>query len=76
MYCIVVVDKQNRWLILTNQLKQVYESELEGVVCYQDEHGEIICEGYDEGPCFQRISKPTYYQYPIPPRFDSKFVLF
>ncbi|KEH24666.1 hypothetical protein MTR_7g117550 [Medicago truncatula] len=55
---------------------KVYESEPEGVVCYQDEHGEIICEGYDEGPCFQRISKPIYYQYPIPPRFDSKFVLF
>ncbi|XP_024625709.1 uncharacterized protein [Medicago truncatula] len=57
---------------IKNKLKQVYESEPEGVVCYQDEHGEIICEGYDEGPCFQRISKPIYYQYPIPPSRDAE----
>jgi len=31
-------------------LEQVYENLSEGVVCYRDENGEIICEGYDEGP--------------------------
>ena len=41
--------------------KQVYEDESQGIVCYQDDRGEIICEGYDEGPCFQRIPKPTYH---------------
>ncbi|XP_057439753.1 uncharacterized protein LOC130731468 isoform X2 [Lotus japonicus] len=35
-----------------------------GIVCYQDEHGEIVCEGYDEGPCFKRISKPSYHPSP------------
>ncbi|XP_061356845.1 uncharacterized protein LOC133301241 [Gastrolobium bilobum] len=39
---------------------KVYEDKSQGIVCYQDERGEIICEGYDEGPCFQRISKRTY----------------
>nr|GLL23279.1 uncharacterized protein LOC109187501 isoform X1 [Ipomoea trifida] len=32
-----------------NRIK-VYENLSEGVVCYKDENGEIICEGYDEGP--------------------------
>nr|GMC71030.1 uncharacterized protein LOC109187501 isoform X1 [Ipomoea batatas] len=32
-----------------NRIK-VYENLSEGVVCYRDENGEIICEGYDEGP--------------------------
>ncbi|KAE9598077.1 hypothetical protein Lal_00003889 [Lupinus albus] len=39
---------------------KVYEDRSQGIVCYQDEYGEITCEGYDEGPCFQRSSKPTY----------------
>ncbi|XP_028796265.1 uncharacterized protein LOC114751762 [Neltuma alba] len=37
---------------------KVYENRSEGIVCYQDENGEIFCEGYDEGPRFQRTSKP------------------
>ncbi|KAJ1390764.1 hypothetical protein SESBI_37171 [Sesbania bispinosa] len=50
-------------LRITASIKKnkVYEDQSQGIVCYQDEHGEIICEGYDEGPCFQRISKPTYH---------------
>ncbi|RDX86870.1 hypothetical protein CR513_31742, partial [Mucuna pruriens] len=42
-------------------IKQVYEDHSQGIVCYQDEHGEIICEGYDEGPCFQRIPDSTIH---------------
>ncbi|KAK4267135.1 hypothetical protein QN277_023958 [Acacia crassicarpa] len=38
---------------------KVYEDQSEGIVCYQDENGELICEGYDEGPRFQRTPKPT-----------------
>ncbi|KAG8490523.1 hypothetical protein CXB51_015784 [Gossypium anomalum] len=26
----------------------------QGVICYRDENGEIVCEGYDEGPRFPR----------------------
>ncbi|MED6204746.1 hypothetical protein PIB30_011718 [Stylosanthes scabra] len=40
---------------------KVYENKSEGIVCYEDERGEIICEGYDEGPCFQRIPKANYH---------------
>ncbi|KAL2345985.1 hypothetical protein Fmac_007270 [Flemingia macrophylla] len=38
---------------------KVYEDLSQGIVCYQDENGEITCEGYDEGPCFQRIPEHT-----------------
>ncbi|XP_073063708.1 uncharacterized protein [Primulina eburnea] len=31
----------------------VFEDQSAGVVCYKDENGEIICEGFDEGPRFQ-----------------------
>ncbi|RCV06648.1 hypothetical protein SETIT_1G179900v2 [Setaria italica] len=30
--------------------KKVYEDQLRGIICYRDENGEMICEGYDEGP--------------------------
>ncbi|TVU12225.1 hypothetical protein EJB05_45858 [Eragrostis curvula] len=30
--------------------KEVFEDQLRGIVCYKDEKGEMICEGYDEGP--------------------------
>ncbi|TKY61155.1 hypothetical protein E2542_SST11005 [Spatholobus suberectus] len=49
-------------LRITASIKnKVYEDHSQGIVCYQDEHGEIICEGYDEGPCFQRVPEPTYH---------------
>ncbi|XP_020213354.1 uncharacterized protein LOC109797659 isoform X2 [Cajanus cajan] len=47
-------------LRITASIKnKVYEDLSQGIVCYEDEHGEITCEGYDEGPCFQRIPEPT-----------------
>ncbi|XP_022149736.1 uncharacterized protein LOC111018083 isoform X2 [Momordica charantia] len=33
---------------------KVFEDQSEGVICYADENGEIICEGYDEGPRFHQ----------------------
>ncbi|QCE13397.1 hypothetical protein DEO72_LG11g390 [Vigna unguiculata] len=45
--------------ITASMKNKVYEDRSEGIVCYQDERGEIICEGYDEGPCFQRIPELT-----------------
>ncbi|KAF8011266.1 hypothetical protein BT93_J1774 [Corymbia citriodora subsp. variegata] len=33
---------------------QVFVDQCEGIVCYRDESGEIICEGYEEGPRFCR----------------------
>lgn len=42
-----------------NKIK-VFEDKLNGIVCYKDENGEMICEGYDEGPRFsQQISRFT-----------------
>ncbi|KAG6425784.1 hypothetical protein SASPL_109988 [Salvia splendens] len=39
-----------------NKIK-VFEDKVNGVVCYKDANGEVICEGYDEGPRFSlRIS--------------------
>ena len=37
-------------------LLQVFEDKSNGIICYRDDSGEIICEGYDdeEGPRFQQ----------------------
>ncbi|XP_045789656.1 uncharacterized protein LOC123884576 [Trifolium pratense] len=46
-------------LKITASIKnKVYEDESQGMICYQDENGEIICEGYDEGPSCRQISRP------------------
>ncbi|KAI4330458.1 hypothetical protein MLD38_028748 [Melastoma candidum] len=37
---------------------QVFENNSEGIVCYKSESGEMICEGYDEGPRFDTTT-PT-----------------
>lgn len=29
---------------------KVYQDASRGIVCYRNEYGELICEGYDEGP--------------------------
>ena len=42
--------------------KQIYEDQSQGILCYEDESGEIICEGYDEGPRYQRIPRPTHHR--------------
>ncbi|KAI0507362.1 hypothetical protein KFK09_013485 [Dendrobium nobile] len=33
-----------------NPVDKVFEDKETGVICYRDERGELICEGYDEGP--------------------------
>ncbi|XP_010033656.2 uncharacterized protein LOC104422895 isoform X1 [Eucalyptus grandis] len=48
---------------LKNQVHTVFEDQCEGIVCYRDESGEIICEGYDEGPRFGRKILRTTYRY-------------
>ncbi|XP_065868464.1 uncharacterized protein [Euphorbia lathyris] len=40
---------------------KVFENKSEGIICYRDENGEIICEGFDEGPRLLHQSlRPTY----------------
>lgn len=43
---------------------QVFEDHSNGIVCYKDDNGEIICEGFDEGPRF-------YPQCPVTPSLPS-----
>ncbi|KAG4178558.1 hypothetical protein ERO13_A10G047648v2 [Gossypium hirsutum] len=38
--------------------KRVFEDQSQGLICYEDENGEIVCEGYDEGP---RFHQRTFY---------------
>ncbi|XP_010552185.1 PREDICTED: uncharacterized protein LOC104822615 [Tarenaya hassleriana] len=41
---------------------KVFEDPVQGIVCYRDDNGEIICEGYDEGPrCLPQISRIACY---------------
>ncbi|KAI6700325.1 hypothetical protein NL676_014649 [Syzygium grande] len=40
----------------------VFEDRAEGILCYRDENGEIICEGFDEGPRYQpKISRTEHH---------------
>ncbi|XP_013741059.1 uncharacterized protein LOC106444084 isoform X1 [Brassica napus] len=34
----------------TKKNTQVFEDPIQGIICYTDDNGEVICEGYDEGP--------------------------
>ncbi|CAK9144679.1 unnamed protein product [Ilex paraguariensis] len=43
--------KSTTILQITSSFKnKVYEDQSEGIICYKDDSGEIVCEGYDEGP--------------------------
>ncbi|XP_072979695.1 uncharacterized protein [Typha angustifolia] len=44
-------------------VKKVFEDQTMGIACYRDESGELVCEGYDEGPRYaQRSPEYTYAQ--------------
>lgn len=58
---------------------QVYEEQVMGIICYRDERGEIVCEGYDAGPRYshhsssrngertcERYKERPRYSYPSP----------
>uniref|UniRef100_J3N2B1 Uncharacterized protein n=1 Tax=Oryza brachyantha TaxID=4533 RepID=J3N2B1_ORYBR len=34
----------------TSKVNKVYEDKSMGILCYTDNSGELICEGFDEGP--------------------------
>ncbi|KAL4584470.1 hypothetical protein LXL04_009072 [Taraxacum kok-saghyz] len=42
------------------KLQKVFEDKSIGIVCYKDEEGEVICEGYDEGP---RLPQPWFSRF-------------
>lgn len=41
--------------LMFDNLLQVFEDPSEGIICYTDENGETICEGYDD-------EDPRYHQ--------------
>ncbi|XP_062234038.1 uncharacterized protein LOC133931215 [Phragmites australis] len=46
--------------------KKVFEDQLRGIVCYIDEKGEMICEGYDEGPRLgMRLPEKACFPWPV-----------
>uniref|UniRef100_A0A0E0K611 Uncharacterized protein n=1 Tax=Oryza punctata TaxID=4537 RepID=A0A0E0K611_ORYPU len=46
--------------------KMVFEDQVRGVVCYRDEQGEVICEGYDEGPRIgMRLPEKACFPWPM-----------
>ncbi|CAI9280876.1 unnamed protein product [Lactuca saligna] len=42
------------------KLQKVFEDKSSGIVCYRDDKGEVICEGYDEGP---RLPQPLFSRF-------------
>ncbi|KAG2722499.1 hypothetical protein I3760_02G130800 [Carya illinoinensis] len=53
--------KASRFQIRCSIRNKVFEDQSNGIVCYRDDSGEIICEGYDEGPRFQKQTPTTAY---------------
>ncbi|KAK1287125.1 hypothetical protein QJS10_CPB19g01986 [Acorus calamus] len=46
-------------IIMSCMVNKVFEDQSKGIVCYRDESGEMICEGYDEGPRFHQTAAPA-----------------
>ncbi|KAK9726840.1 hypothetical protein RND81_05G240900 [Saponaria officinalis] len=44
------VNKAVKLQIRCSVRNQVFEDHATGIICYKDDTGEIICEGFDEGP--------------------------
>uniref|UniRef100_A0A0E0GDR1 Uncharacterized protein n=1 Tax=Oryza nivara TaxID=4536 RepID=A0A0E0GDR1_ORYNI len=46
--------------------KMVFEDQVRGVVCYRDDKGDMICEGYDEGPRLgMRLPEKACFPWPM-----------
>ncbi|OAY85676.1 uncharacterized protein LOC109711893 [Ananas comosus] len=43
-----------------SMVSKIFEDREQGMVCYRDEEGELICEGYDEGPRYEERSPEAY----------------
>nr|CAB3451285.1 unnamed protein product [Digitaria exilis] len=44
----------------------VFEDQVRGMVCYRDDRGEVICEGYDEGPRLgMRLLEKACFPWPM-----------
>ncbi|KAL6861885.1 hypothetical protein ACP4OV_017585 [Aristida adscensionis] len=46
--------------------RKVFEDQMRGIVCYRDDKGEMICEGYDEGPRLgMRLPEKACFPWPV-----------
>jgi len=44
----------------------VFEDQVRGIVCYRDDDGELVCEGYDEGPRLgMRLPEKACFPWPV-----------
>ncbi|KAI9397746.1 hypothetical protein POPTR_003G072400v4 [Populus trichocarpa] len=58
----VLLKKAPTLLVRYSLKDKVFENQAEGIVCYRDDSGEIICEGFDEGPRFhQPLPSSSYH---------------
>ncbi|ERM96046.1 hypothetical protein AMTRI_Chr13g84300 [Amborella trichopoda] len=50
-------------IIKSTRNSKVFEDRERGIICYRDDSGEVICEGYDEGPHFHpRVTEKSANQ--------------
>ncbi|KAL9350531.1 hypothetical protein Peur_057786 [Populus x canadensis] len=58
----ILLKKAPTLLVRSSLKDKVFENQAEGIVCYRDDSGEIICEGFDEGPRFhQPLPSSSYH---------------
>ncbi|KNA25951.1 hypothetical protein SOVF_001960 [Spinacia oleracea] len=62
------VKKTTRFQITCCIKDLVFEDHSAGIICYKNDRGEIICEGFDEGPRLQ----PQYPSTLLPSRDDAE----
>lgn len=44
----------------------MFEDQVRGIVCYRDDKGELVCEGYDEGPRLgMRLPEKACFPWPV-----------
>ncbi|KAJ4827610.1 hypothetical protein Tsubulata_026417 [Turnera subulata] len=58
----IPLKKAPTTLVRSSLRNKVFENRSEGIICYRDENGEMICEGFDEGPRFHQYLPRTPFQ--------------
>ncbi|KAM1240753.1 hypothetical protein ACFX2J_046029 [Malus domestica] len=59
---LTVKIKSSTLQIRSSLREEVFEDRSNGIICYKDDRGEIICEGFDEGPRYHQHNPRTPWQ--------------
>ncbi|XP_050135005.1 uncharacterized protein LOC126610894 isoform X3 [Malus sylvestris] len=59
---LTVKIKSSTLQIRSSLREEVFEDRANGIICYKDDRGEIICEGFDEGPRYHQHKPTTPWQ--------------